>query len=333
LLLVDDEEGIRESLSEFLVLQGYELSVASGEAEAWDLAQARPPRVVVSDMNLSQGSGLSLLRKLKQAPPGGVEPFCILITGYGTLDTAVEALRSGIDDLLTKPFSLQELSGSLEKARRRQAPARPERNLQADLRRLDHELAAPLSHMATYLDMMEQGLFGPVGMVQAGKLSSLQLGLRRALLGLTALRLGGGEAFARPRLERLQAEGLFRLVLNEFHLDFERRGVSVVTCVPQSLPMVLVDRHGAYLAFETVLASVLLNARPGQTLRLQWEATRQDLVLELQGDAVQGNPEDNLWLDLPRLDDHWLEQAGLGQDRSSPERIRLRFLNLRPEGD
>ena len=117
LLLVDDEEGIRESLAEYLALQGFDITVAAGEAEAWDLAQASPPQVVVSDMNLGKESGLSLLRKFKQAPPSGVEPFCILMTGYGTMDTAVEALRSGVDDLLTKPFSLRELERSLLKAR------------------------------------------------------------------------------------------------------------------------------------------------------------------------------------------------------------------------
>ncbi|HXC64816.1 MAG TPA: FHIPEP family type III secretion protein, partial [bacterium] len=118
LLLVDDEEGVREGLAEYLAMQGFDITEAAGEAEAWDLAQARPPQVVVSDMNLGKESGLSLLRKFKQAPPSGVEPFCILMTGYGTLDTAVEALRSGVDDLLTKPFSLQELGLSLDKARR-----------------------------------------------------------------------------------------------------------------------------------------------------------------------------------------------------------------------
>jgi hypothetical protein len=238
-----------------------------------------------------------------------------------------------VDDLLTKPFSLDELSAALEKARRKVNPQRPERNVQADLRRLDHELAAPMAHMAAYLEMMEQGLFGPLGLVQAGKLSSLQLGLRRALLGLTALRLGGGEAFTRPRLEQLQAEGLFRLVLNEFHLDFERRGVSVVLCVPESLPPVLVDRHGAYLAFETLLASVLLNARPGQSLRLQWELEARGLHLELHGEAAKGSTDDSLWQDLPRLDDHWLEQAGLAQLRPSPGVVRIHFLNMRSAGD
>ncbi|HXC64041.1 MAG TPA: response regulator [bacterium] len=119
LLLVDDEEGIRESLAEYLALQGFDITVAAGEAEAWDLAQARPYPVVVSDMNLGKESGLSLIKRLKKALPFGVEPYCILMTGSGPQELAADALHDGMDDLLRKPFSLPELGRALDKARQR----------------------------------------------------------------------------------------------------------------------------------------------------------------------------------------------------------------------
>jgi CheY-like chemotaxis protein len=332
LLLVDDEEGIRESLAEYLALQGFDITVAAGEAEAWDLAQARPPQVVVSDMNLGKESGLSLLRKFKQAPPSGVEPFCILMTGYGTLDTAIEALRSGVDDLLTKPFSLQELGVALEKARHWK-PGGPHHPSSPDLRRLQHELSAPMSHMAAYLEMLEQGLFGPLSLPQAGKLATMQLGLRRSLMALNALRLGGQDAFHRARLELVQPEGLFHLVLNEFHLDFERRGVSVRQSVPSALPGVLLDRHGACVAFEASLAGLLLRARSGQLLHLQWEHRGPSLVLDMScGGDEPASDDEALWNDLPSLDSRWLEPAGLALEHWSGHRVRLRFLDTRDDG-
>jgi DNA-binding response OmpR family regulator len=332
LLLVDDEEGIRESLAEYLALQGFDITVAGGEAEAWDLAQACPPQVVVSDMNLGRESGLSLLRKFKQAPPAGVEPFCILMTGYGTLDTAIEALRSGVDDLLTKPFSLQELGLALEKARQWR-PGNTLSQSRADLRRLEHELSAPMSHMAAYLEMLEQGLFGPLSLPQAGKLATLQLGLRRSLMALTAQRLGGRDAFHRARLELLQPEALFHLVMNEFHLDFERRGVSVLKGLQGALPGVLLDRHGACAAFEAALANLLLRARSGQVFRLQWEHRSPSLVLDLSCGADEGaGDEEALWNDLPSLDSRWLEPAGLALDHWSGHHVRFRFLDPRDAG-
>lgn len=321
LLLVEDEEGVRESLSEFLALQGYQLVVAAGESAAWILAQKHHPVVVVSDHNLADGTGLSLLRRLKQAPPSGVEPFCVLITGYGTLESAVDALRAGVDDLLTKPFSLLELQGALDKARA--APVGLPSTVPTDLRRLDHELAAPLAHLASYLDMMEQGLFGPLGLVQGAKLASMQLGLRRALLALAGARLRAGEAL-RSRPETLQADSLFRLVFNEFHLDFERRGVSVVQSVPPNLPLVRVDRHAAYLAFEALLAGLLLRAHPGQVLRMQWRLADAQVTLELAVDGEDPS-EDGLWQDLPGLDWAWLGLAGLEMEAPDPRRLKLRF--------
>jgi hypothetical protein len=187
--------------------------------------------------------------------------------------------------------------------------------------------------MAAYLEMLEQGLFGPLSLPQAGKLATLQLGLRRSLMALTAQRLGGRDAFHRARLELLQPEALFHLVLNEFHLDFERRGVSVRQGIQGPLPGALLDRHGACAAFEASLASLLLRARSGQVLRLQWEHRGPSLVLDLSCGVDEG-PGDGeaLWNDLPSPDSRWLEPAGLALDHWSGHQVRLRFLDTRDAG-
>src|SRR5689334_20206391 len=106
LLLVDDEPLVRESLAEYLIGEGYELKVAESEDEALDLALKLHPSVVISDLMLGKGSGISLFNKIKKESPGADDPCCILMTGHGTMDNAIEAIRAGVDDYLVKPVNL-----------------------------------------------------------------------------------------------------------------------------------------------------------------------------------------------------------------------------------
>ncbi len=106
ILVVDDEASQRELIGGFLRKQGHEVLLAGSGAEA--LARARETRVdlVLSDFKMPGMSGLELLRGVKAVNPE--IPF-ILVTAYGTVETAVQAMQEGAADYLTKPLDLEEL--------------------------------------------------------------------------------------------------------------------------------------------------------------------------------------------------------------------------------
>jgi DNA-binding NtrC family response regulator len=125
ILVVDDDPIVGDSLSEFLRGEGCETRTAHDwpealaaldEAEREVHGPASPPRpfdVVICDVSLPSGSGLDLLRQIGERHPAVV---VIMLTGYGTIEAAVEALRRGASDYLTKPLVDAELRMSLERA-------------------------------------------------------------------------------------------------------------------------------------------------------------------------------------------------------------------------
>ncbi len=113
LLVVDDAEEMTRLLEEELVDRGYEVRAASGGAEALALAQAAPPDVVITDLRMAPVDGFDLLEGLRSLDP---DLPVIVMTAFGSIDTAVEAMRRGAHTYVTKPFRMDELTVHVDKA-------------------------------------------------------------------------------------------------------------------------------------------------------------------------------------------------------------------------
>ncbi len=112
-LVVDDEPAVREVLTVRIGGWGYDVCAASGVEEAERLLAERSPDVVISDVVLGESTGLDLLRRLKA---GDAQRPVILITAHGSIDVAVEAMKGGAQDFLTKPLDYTKLHALLESA-------------------------------------------------------------------------------------------------------------------------------------------------------------------------------------------------------------------------
>lgn len=106
LLIVDDDEAMRETLSDILNEKGYRTSTARTGAEALTLAERHVYNISLIDIRLPDTSGLELLRTFKEKYP---ERMNIMITGYASLDNAVDALNKGADAYVMKPLNHPEL--------------------------------------------------------------------------------------------------------------------------------------------------------------------------------------------------------------------------------
>lgn len=296
LLLVDDEPGIREGLSEYLFDQGFNISVAASEEEAWRVFKDHRPSVVLSDLMLENGSGLSLFQRLKRSEEGG-GPFCILMTGYGTLENAVEALRVGADDFLTKPLRMPDLDRAIANGLATYE-MRFHRSLgQGPLDRLAFEMNAPLSRVRTYLQMLREGRFGALSTVQNEKLGSIQSSLGQMLGAVRNMRLEEAGKLPAAFFENLDPGQLLLSAQQAYFLDFERKGVTVAQSKPMALPRVMTDRRYAGALIDMLLSRSLGSLPPGSELRLEWGLIERDLCLSVTGwpvsEAVEG---DDVWL-------------------------------------
>jgi len=107
ILVIDDEEIVRESLASWLEEDGYELDTAPDGATALAKLKARTYAVLLVDLKMPGMDGLEVLAKAREIQP---EVPVIIMTAYATVDTAVQAMKQGAYDYLVKPFELEELS-------------------------------------------------------------------------------------------------------------------------------------------------------------------------------------------------------------------------------
>jgi DNA-binding NtrC family response regulator len=131
ILVVDDEPAEREGLARLVGQWGYDVETASSGEEALNLVETQHPAVVVTDLVLPEMDGLTLLQKLKET---GRPPIVLLVTGHGTVETAVEAMRHGAFDYLTKPVDTTRLQVLLEKSIEQESLSREVNLLRHQLR-------------------------------------------------------------------------------------------------------------------------------------------------------------------------------------------------------
>lgn len=113
LLIVDDEQSMRELLEIVFREEGYGVLTASSLESAYEAVRKHDVDIVVSDLKLSDGTGMDLLQTLREEKP---EILFILITAYASADSAIDALKYGAFDYVTKPFDVEELKGIVHNA-------------------------------------------------------------------------------------------------------------------------------------------------------------------------------------------------------------------------
>src|SRR4051812_22387917 len=113
ILVVDDQRNMRTTLAMMLRGQGYEVDEAADGAQGRELGATGAFDVVLTDLRMGEYDGIEVLRATKEAQP---MTEVIVMTAYGTIESAVEAMRVGAFDYIQKPFSEQEL---IVKCRRR----------------------------------------------------------------------------------------------------------------------------------------------------------------------------------------------------------------------
>ncbi|HUL60526.1 MAG TPA: sigma-54 dependent transcriptional regulator [Anaeromyxobacteraceae bacterium] len=113
ILLVDDDPSVRFTIRRFLASNGYDVAVAESCAGAMEAFRASPPDAAVLDYELPDGTALDLLRAMKEIDP--LVPLVIL-TGHGSIDLAVRAVKDGAEHFLTKPADMTALTVTLQRA-------------------------------------------------------------------------------------------------------------------------------------------------------------------------------------------------------------------------
>ena len=154
-LVVDDQAPIRESMVITFRREGYGVASAESGHQALELLAQRPFDLIVTDLRMTGMSGIDVLKKTKELFP---DTEVVVMTAYGTIEGAVDAIKSGAYDYLTKPFQPEELTLVAERALERKGLTQRVRRLEKAVRR-DHPFEGIITaspRMQEVLKMVEQ---------------------------------------------------------------------------------------------------------------------------------------------------------------------------------
>ncbi len=159
ILVVDDEAGIRELLSEILFDEGYGVHLAENAAQARQLLQQHPPDLVLLDIWMPDTDGLTLLKEW--VAHGQLTMPVIMMSGHGTIETALEATRIGAIDFLEKPIALKKLLATVAQVMQQSGtipPVQPAQEIETagmeGLVRIELPLDLPFREAREHFDLL-----------------------------------------------------------------------------------------------------------------------------------------------------------------------------------
>lgn len=158
-MVVDDEKNIRDGLGKFLEMDGHEVFLAENGQDAWERTSQGDIDLIITDLKMPEMSGEELLKRISSAYPN--IPV-IILTGHGTIENAVETMRNGAYDFLTKPVNLDHLSLLVKRALSSRSLALEHRALQEEVERLQKQnsvsrmIIGKSALMARILERIEQ---------------------------------------------------------------------------------------------------------------------------------------------------------------------------------
>ncbi|MBI4386459.1 MAG: response regulator, partial [Elusimicrobia bacterium] len=167
LLVIDDELGFRELMLHELGKRGYEVTVAADGEEAVQKARAAGDfEVVVSDLTMPRRNGLETLKELKAIDP---KVEVIMVTGYGTIESAVESMKRGAYDFIAKPFNIDDLVRLIERALEKRRLCLKVDELREINRfksefmaNMSHELRTPMNAILGYTSLFLDKVYGGI---------------------------------------------------------------------------------------------------------------------------------------------------------------------------
>jgi signal transduction histidine kinase len=311
ILVVDDEERMREGCRRVLAPAGYTVDTTEEMDAALSLLETRHHDLYLLDVMLPDGSGLDLLANILQRDPNAV---CIIVTGFGSIRLAVEAVRHGAYDFLSKPFTSDELlltaSQGLEWGRLKAIEAEADElaRTRAELKRLGearrqlmlgvaHELRAPVAAVQSYINLILAGYVTadevrPTLFRVQERLHEV-LDLTSDLLYLARLRQDQVETLKATDLQDVAA--ILRKVCDLFQQQARERGQTLQVEILDN-PFMAADRYHLEQIWTNLISNAIKYTPAGGRIEVTLQ-TEEDSIIGTVADSGIGIGDE----DLPRL--------------------------------
>ena len=300
ILVIDDEKAMRDSCCQVLTKEGYQAETAvDGDTGLQKIRELKPDLVLV-DLKMPGMSGMELLEKVADIDPNIV---CVVITGYATIESAVEAMKRKAYDFLPKPFTPDELriitKRGLEKRRLALESARLQQEKETMRRNfitlVSHQLRSPLGSVKQYLGVIKEGFAGEVASKQK-ELMEKAVARVDDLLQLIDDWLDMSHIEAGNLIEKFEPVDLVTILSETIELLrplAEDKSITLKTDLPDNLYVVQGYGEGLKQAFANLVANAINYNRQAGKVTVSTREEGGHVVVEISDTGI-GISQENL---------------------------------------
>ena len=286
ILVVDDEMGPRESLK-MILNPYYNVYAADRGSQAIEMLKQHPIDLVTLDLKMPGFSGIHVLEKVKRHDP---DIEAIIITGYGSLDTAIEGLRLGAFDYISKPFDVNHILALVRRGLERRNAKSQLRQVKSDfLSNISHELRTPLSVVVGFVYLLLNQVIGKLTEEQQKVLETVYrnseelLELIDNVLWMTSLNAGDANA----TLERFDVRNVVNETVKRYEKAIREKGLRLDVRVADGEVAIVSDRAKIERVFQNVFNNAVKFTSEGEiVVRVQPAAQRNSVEIEITDTGV-----------------------------------------------
>lgn len=296
ILIIDDEESLCDSCSQVYVKDGYSVDIATDGITGLQKVKGINPDIVLVDLKMPGMSGMEVLEEIKKIDP---EIISIVITGYATIDSAVEAMKRGAYDFLPKPFTPDQLRVITERALGKRASIieihRLEKMREGFISMVSHQLKTPLVAVQEYFEVILGGMAGKVTKEQREMLERSKIRIDD-LLKLIKDWLNLSRIDKNKILDKLETISLLPIITKTEELIEElakQKNITLRMDISKDLPMVLGDEESLEQVFLNLLENSINYNKEGGNVTLRAAKENDYVVVEIADTGI-GIPKDKL---------------------------------------
>lgn len=299
ILLIDDEEVVRDSCEQILAGGPYELASASDGTAGLRLVEEFRPDLIFVDLKMPGISGFEVLEKVAALDSTIV---MVVITGFATVSSAVDAMKRGAYDFLPKPFTPEEFRlitrRSLEKRRltlETIALRREKEMLREHFAHIvSHELKSPLNAVQQNLMALEFEIGGSLTEVQKDKLARSKNRLNDLIKminsWLKAISIDAQQM--KDAFTQVSVKDEIARALENIQPYAQRKDIEIVTAFNEPIPTILGDGLGLSEAFGNLLSNAIKYSHDGSKVLVKAEECESDVLVSVKDEGIGIAPED-----------------------------------------
>ena len=316
ILIIDDEAGIRQGCCRVLQPQGYEVETADNFQEGLLKIQQEAFDLVLLDVMLPDGKGIDLLEPIRERDP---ETISIIITGYAAVELAVDSIKKGAYNFISKPFTADMLSMTVNQGLEKRRLSLEAKRLQAiehetveltrardEAERLNefkssfllmmaHELRSPTSAAQSLVRTLLHGLAGELKPQQTELLARVEIRLNDMLEMINdILSLASSRSIDTDRpLKQVQIQPIVRSVVESFTEEAKNQQVTIKLNAPGRPVSGLADENGLVTVMRNLIGNAIKYSKPGGAVEVSIHKEPEFVKISVSDTGI-GIPEEDL---------------------------------------